>query len=239
MQRSAVALEELQNCCRTADAERSFQDFAHEIDAKYEQLVVAKRQSPFNTHSAESRTRLLAAGLRPKVLGFDHNLAAATMKMLSTETKPRPSMTRSKTMGDVAESKKSVADGKEAKSGWRRPSYLKAEQEVLASEIALSAERRARAVAATQRHARRSGIGVGAGPNTVSAITAHANMLPPPTTKNAASRYGLPRKSSAGSTTGMGIGTNAEMLKRVFSESVRSVRRMGRSFTGLSGSEDG
>ncbi len=234
VRRSLLALKELRSCCRTADALRSFDVFAQEIDAKYEQESAATQQSQFCTHSAETKARLIATGFRPKVLGLDKNIAAATMKVINTELKLKPSMTRSKTMGDVAQITKAVTDGKsekDAKVGWRRPSYLKAQEEVLASEVALGAERRARAVAAAQRNARRSGIGVGAATGT--RILAQdrvvlSGMKPP-------ARHSLPRKSSG---TSAGMGTNAEMLKRVFSDSVRSVRRMGRSFTGMSGSGD-
>jgi hypothetical protein len=229
MRRSAMALEELRSCCRTADAERSFEDFAQEIDAKYDQITAAEGQVSFHSHPVESKARLFAAGLRPKVLGVDRNIAAATLKMMNTERKPRPSMTKSKTMGDITQVTKATA--KEAKIGWRRTSYLKAQEEVLASEMELSAERRARVAAAAQRTARRSGIGGNV--VTSSGTTTQSEMLPP--AMKPAVRHSLPRKSSG---TGPVMGTNAEMLKRVFSESVRSVKRMGRSFTGMSGSGD-
>jgi hypothetical protein len=232
MRRINLALEELRSCCRTAEALRAFQVFEQEIQAKYAQESAAERQYPFYMHSAESKVRLLAAGFRPKVIGVDKNIAAATMRVINTKPKPVISMARSKTMGDLGQTKKAVtagADGKEAKVGWRRPSYLKAQVEVLASEMALNTERRGGAMAAAQRNPKRSGFGVGVtgSPRT----TGKDKMLP--ANAKPVGPHSLPRKSSG---TGAGAGTNAEMLKRVFSEGVRSVRRMGRSFTRMSGS---
>jgi hypothetical protein len=229
LRRSIAALKELRSCCRTAEAIRSFEDFAHEIDTRYEQQTAARQQT------AESNTSFLAAGLRPKVLAMDRNIAAATMKLINTEPKSKPTMTRAKTMGDIVHITKTAADSTSAKNikvGWRRPSYLKAQEEVLASERTSSAERRVRAVATSQKKTRRSDIGVG---DTHRPNMALNGKMPPPPPK-VGPRHSLPRKSSGSNG---GTGTNAEMLKRVFSESVRSVRKMGRSFTGLSGSGDG
>jgi hypothetical protein len=165
---------------------------------------------------------------------LDNNIAAATMKIINAEPKPRSSMTRSKTTGDMGRSTKASlagTGGKGAKLGWRRPSYLKAQEEVFAGEMALTAERRARAVPTAQRNVRRSDIGLGG--MTRSDFISQSTALPPATKPPV--RHSLPRKSSG---LKAGTGTNAETLKRVFSESVRSVRRIGRSFTGLSGSGD-
>ena len=230
IRRSLRAINELRSCCRTADALGSFEDFAQEINAKYEQESAVRLQAPSYNHStdSDSKARVLAADFSPDMLGTDKNIAAATMNMMNTQ--PMPSMTRSKTTGDMLQTRNlasSSTSGKAAKVGWRRPSYLKAQQEVLVNETTLSAERRARAVAAAQRNARRSG--------TMGAVSGspQGNMLPPAT--KLAARHSLPRKSSGSN---VGTGTSAEMFKKVFSESVRSVRRMGRSFTGMSGTGD-
>lgn len=213
---------------------RSFEDFAQEVHAKYQQESAAKRQGPFFTHSTGSKARLLAAGFRPKALGADKNIAVATVKMIDTQARSKPSMTGSKTSGDMSHVTQALAarrSGREAKVGWRRPSYLKAQEEVLASEIALNAERRARVVAASQKNARRSDIGSAVA---TSPAAWHRKVLPP--TMKPAAGHGLPRKSSGSS---VETGRSAEMLKRVFSGSLRGVRRIGRSFTGMSGSGDG
>jgi hypothetical protein len=249
LRRSLQALKELHACCRTAEAVESFEVFAQEINSKSDQERDSKRQAPFYTHSSESKARLLAATSWPKVLVVDKNIAAATMKMINTEPKPKPSMTRSKTTGDMGQFTNvstGSTSGKPPKVGWRRPSYLKAQEEVLATETSLTAERRARAVAAAQRSARRSGIGIGVGISinidpgnpTTTSTTAPQGKTQPPTTKRPP-RHSLPRKNSASNGGGTGATTSGKMLKRVFSESVRSVRRIGRSFTGLSGSGDG
>jgi hypothetical protein len=233
--RIRMALLELRSCCRTADAVRSFETFEKQIRARYKLESLAAKQTTFYTHSAESKGRLLAAGFRPKVLGIDSNIAAATMKLVSSEAKQKPSMIRSKTMGDIAPSKKQIASGtspRDPAAACRRPSYLKVQEEVLTHDLTLTPERRARAIAAAQRNAMRSGIH----PAT-SGLTAQGKMLRPTPQQQALRRPSAQRKSSAASSAG-GTGTNAEMLKRVFSESVRSVRRMGRSFTGMSGSGD-
>ena len=260
LRRSLQALQELRACCGTAEALESFELFAQEVNPKSDRDCNSKRETPCYTHVTESKPKLPAATSWPKVLGVDKNIAAATMKMINTEPKPKSSMTRSKTTGDMSQPAThpgtGSTDGKPAKAGWRRPSYLKAQEEVLANETAMSAERRARAMAAAQRNARRrSGIGIAIAFNPThpataadSTPTAPGKMHPPsPATKHVP-RHSLPppwpRKSSVSNSASMSTSastsasTSSEMLKRVFSESVRSVRRMGRSFTGLSGSAD-
>jgi hypothetical protein len=256
LRRSLQALRELRASCRTAEAVESFELFAQEINPKSERDCHSKREAAFSTHSTESNPKLLAATSWPKMLGVDKNIAAATMKMINTEPKPKPkpSMTRSKTTGDMIQltaPDTGSTNKKAAKTGWRRPSYLQAQEEVLANEIAMSAERRARAVAAAQRSARRrSGIGIAIGMNLAhstittttagSAPTAQAKMLAPaPATKHAPRHSLPPRKTSASNSASTNSTTSGEMLKRVFSESVRGVRRIGRSFPGLGGSGDG
>ena len=236
LRRSLRALKELRSYCRTPEAVRSFEEFAQQIDARYEKEFAAKQPAPFYMHSSDSKARLFSTGLRPKVLGMDKNIAAATMRMINTNPKPKPPMTRSKTTGDMGQIKTEVITGtnrKDAKVGWRRPSYLKAQDEVLVGETSgLSAGRRARVVAAAQQNARRrTGFSSDVARNSGDAL--QGKTLAPVT--KLTSRNSMPRKSSASSG---GPGTSGEMLKRVFSESVRSVRRMGRSFTGLSGSGD-
>jgi hypothetical protein len=234
----------------------SFQLFEQEINPNSNRDCNSKREAPFYIHSSESKPKLPPVTSWPKVLGVDKNIAAATMKMISSEPpKHKSTMTRSKTTGDMSQlphAGTASTNGKPAKSGWRRPSYLKAQEEVLANEPAISAERRARAIAAAQRNARRSGIGIriGNGMNPINPTTAGSAPIsrgkmqppPPPATKHAP-RHSLPppRNSSASNSasTSAGTSTSGEMLKRVFSESVRSVRRIGRSFTGLSGSGEG
>lgn len=194
------------------------------MNAKWKRESASERRGPFYPHSIEK-----------KGLAMDNNIAAATMKIISAKPRPTLAMIRSKTMGDIGQSTKAPmfrTGGKEARTGWRRPSYLKAQEEVLASEMALNAERRARAAAAAQRNARRSGVGLGG--ITRSGCAAPSTVLLPATKPSV--RHSLPQKSSGSKAS---TGTNTETLKRVFSESVRSVRRMGRSFTGLSGSGEG
>lgn len=102
----------------------------------------------------------------------------------------------------------------------------------MASEIALSAERQAKAVPASQGHATGSDMGLGI--TNTAGISATGMTLPPAT--KSAGRHSLARQRS-GSSVEMSIG--ADMLKRVFSGSVRGVRRIGRSLNGMSGSGDG
>ncbi len=224
LRRSLRALKELSSFCCTPEAVNSFEEFAQEIDAKYEKEFAAKQPASFYTHSSESKARLFSTGCRPKVLGIDKTIAAATMRMINTNPKPKASMTRSKTTGDMEHITRGTFNStskKDAKLRWRRPSYLKAQEEVLAGETGgLSAERRARAVVAAQRNAGRSNVGYDT-----------------ETSSEAAAQGKMPRKSS-GSSGATGAGTSGEMLRRVFTGSVRSVRRIGRSFTGLSGSGD-
>ncbi|ERF74809.1 hypothetical protein EPUS_03193 [Endocarpon pusillum Z07020] len=236
LRRSLRALKELRSYCRTPEAVGSFEEFAQQIDESYEKVFAAKQPAPFHIHSSDSKARLFSTGLCPKVPGLDKNIAAAAMRMINTNPKPNPSMTRSKTTGDMGQIETEVITGtnrKHAKVGRRRPSYLKAQEEVLVGEMgALSAGRRARAAAAAQQNARRrTGISSDVVRN---AEDAPQGKMPAPVAKQT-SRHSMPRKSSASSG---GPGTGGEMLKRVFSESVRSVRRMGRSLTGLSGSGD-
>ena len=228
--RTCKALEELRSRCCTTDASKSFEVFEREIRANLEQEFIPERKGPFYKHSAESKARALAADFRPRVLGLDNNIAAATMKIINAAPKPKSSMIRSKTMGDVEQSTKATVGGtteKDAKVGWRRPSYLKAQKEVTASEMALGTERRVTAAAAAQWNTRRGGIGIG-GPSSA-AFATETTMLPLTTKPKV--RQSLPGKSSGSKA---GSDTNAETLKRVFSGSVRSLRRMGRSFTGMS-----
>lgn len=236
LRRSLRALKELRSYCRTPEAARSFDEFAHQMDESYEKVFAAKQPAPFYIHNSDSKARLFSTGFCPKVPALDKNIAAAAMRMINTNPKPKPHMTRSKTTGDVGQMKTEVVTGtnrKDAKVGWRRPSYLKAQEEVLIGETGgLSAGRRARAAAAAQQNARRR-------TDISSDVARNAEYAPQgellaPVTK-LTSRHSMPRKSSASSG---GPGTGGEMLKKVFSESVRSVRRMGRSLTGLSGSVD-
>ncbi len=224
VRRSLRALKELSSFCCTPEAVKSFEEFAQEIEAKYEREFAAKQPAPFYTHFSESKARLFSTGCRPKMLGIDNTIAAATMRMINTNPKPKAFMTRSKTTGDMGNiTTKSInsTGKKDAKFGWRRSSYLKAQEEVLAGETGgLSGERRGRGMGPAQRNARRSNVG---------SDTA--------TSPEAAAQGKMPRKSS-GSSGGTGAGTSGEMLRRVFTGSVRSVRRIGRSFTGLSGSGD-
>ncbi|KAF7510510.1 hypothetical protein GJ744_006356 [Endocarpon pusillum] len=238
LRRSLRALKELRSSCRTPEAVRSFEEFAQQMDAGYEKIFAAKQPAPFYIHSSDSKARLFSTRLCPKVPGLDKNIAAAAMRMINTNPKPNACMTRSKTTGDMGQIKTEVITGtnrKNAKVGRRRPSYLKAQEEVLLCETGgLSAGRRARAVAAAQQNARRRtdlGISSDVARNAEDAEDAPQGKMLPPVTK-LTGRHSMPRKSSASSG---GPGTGGEMLKKVFSESVRSVRRMGRSFTGLSG----
>lgn len=172
------------------------------------------------------------------MLGTDKDPTVASMKTVGREPNSKFSMAKSKTMWDMSQPTSALAhgaNGKVAKIGLRRPSYLKARAEVVAAEMTLSAEERAGAGTTSQKNVRTSGVDVGG--TTVATGSTVLGVTPTPAVRPSI-RHSLPRKSS-GTGGGNGTGTNADVIKRVFSESVKSVRRMGRSFTGLNGAGEG
>jgi hypothetical protein len=237
IRRTCRAFDELHSCCRTPVALKSFHTFEREILAKLEAESAALQRGQSCTHSVDRKARASTAGSCSNVLGTDKDPTAATMKTVGREPNSKLSMTKSKTMWDMSQPTNALAHGaneKVAKIGSRRPSYLKARAEVVAAETTLSAERRAGAGTTSQKNVT-SGVDIGG--TTVATGSTVLGITPTPAVRQSI-RHSLPRKSN-GTGGGNGTGTNADVIKRVFSESVKSVRRMGRSFTGLNGAGEG
>lgn len=240
IRRTRRALEELHHCCRTRIALRSFQIFAQEVLDRYEKNTESKNRAKTNARSAESSAGLLASVFSPKASARDKNIITATMRIINTERRQQPLMRRSNTIGDLEKISHESVTGSTTEEdtfgGDRRPSCINVQEKALASEM--RADQRAKAEATSQRGAGRNSasveqIGIS---DTAKTDQMWPNISRTVTKAKPAVRYSLPKESIRATP---GTATNAEAIKRVFSEGVRSVRKIGRNFTGTSSSGDG
>ena len=242
--RSRKAFEELRHCCQTEEAHRSFQEF-HQ---KMRPSTVTTRQvrHSFYGQLAQSKAGNWPSQLDPQELRKNVAVVPTTMQSIQGKMKPRSSFPRSNTTGDLKNTGDSAVNGARnvvAKIGWHRPSYLKAEKRIVTKESSFGGRQKEIAkvdpckssLGRTENApilSEQDAIGAEADPRTtynLPAATGTTKTMTPLALHHTLSKDG---RVSTGLAT-----SNAEVFKKVFSDSVRGMKKMGRTFTGTSTSE--